>query len=720
MNWTHIFRTGSLSASASLRLMAAMAITILMPVAMIFPAATGALMQLENNPLLPLQLEMATHDGISPRPKTGLPPDDDLVAREAEFLGIMRDDLRQGRLDRIAVIAPALSRLLPAHSEGRAFECLAMAAAGDLGGARRIRAELPAAAAEFATWLDCCDALIALKSGSLDAAGDAAQRATGREPGHPYPWNVLGRVQLEAGDLRGAITSFETALARNPDFIPARINRAALLLSLKDPTSAASEFRRVLEQSPNEHAARSGLAHALSEAGDRKSAIAEFRKVLKAQPGDLQSLTAIATALLESEDYAEARRAGERLRNAGHAQAGQFLAKVAIHAGDPAEARRELDLLPPDAPEVEILGVYCRIAARDLDGALDDIERLIARDPSAFGPLVTRAALLPLLDKEGPPVTDFESERDPARLSLVGLLQGVTHGAKMRWDECWKELSEAKNVLEGFSITGLNRSPADGAVVAAELPPIGMGILLQAQGMNLLAEGFYRDALQINPDSTLANYLIGAQQLATENRSQALPMLRASLEKSPDYFPALYLLGELHMLAGDAKSAEDCFERANRVEATPAIRFKLGVLCEATGRMDEAEAHYRSHLAAYPDFYAALNQLAWLLVQRETQLDEALELATRANELQPSNASVLDTLGWIHFKQNRPLDAIPFLKASLEVNPDDAGTCHHLGAALAAAGRPAEARVVLERSLQINGDGPVAVAVRQLLEETKP
>ena len=37
-----------------------------------------------------------------------------------------------------------------------------------------------------------------------------------------------------------------------------------------------------------------------------------------------------------------------------------------------------------------------------------------------------------------------------------------------------------------------------------------MGILLQVQGMNVLAEGFYRDALKVNPDSTLANYLVGA------------------------------------------------------------------------------------------------------------------------------------------------------------------------------------------------------------------
>jgi tetratricopeptide (TPR) repeat protein len=185
-------------------------------------------------------------------------------------------------------------------------------------------------------------------------------------------------------------------------------------------------------------------------------------------------------------------------------------------------------------------------------------------------------------------------------------------------------------------------------------------------------------------------------------------------------FSTPILLGELHLLAGDAKAAEEWFVKADSVAATPAIRFKLGVLCEATGRLDEAEAHYRSHLAANPDFYVALNQLAWLLARRETKLDEALQLATRANELQPGNAGVLDTLGWIHFKQGRPLDAIPFLQSSLKVHPGDPGTCYHLGAALVAAGRASEAKAVLERSLQISGDGPDSAAVRQLLEKAKP
>lgn len=694
--------------------------TVSMHAALNFPTASAAPMRWEDNPLLPGRKEMARHDGLGPRTTITLPPDDQLVARQTEYLTTMREDLRQGRLDRISVIAPALARLLPDHTESRAFECLALAAAGDPDGARRSRPKSSTPTPEAATLLDCCDALIALRSGQPEAAGTAALRATGRDPGHPYPWNVLGRAQLATGDARGAAQSFETALERNPGFIPARINRASLLLSQGDSVSAASEFRRALGLAPNDHAARRGLARALAEAGDRKSAISELRKVVEAAPRDMDSIAALASLLLEDGDHAGARLAGERLRDSGEAGAGQFLAKVAIHAGNPVEARRELDLIPPDAPDVDILGVYCSIAARDFEEALDRVERVIARDPSAFGPKATRAALLPILGKDGTSAEEFRNEQDPARRALAGLLQGISYGARERWQDCWKQLAAAPGVLEGFSITGLERSPAAGAVVAAELPPLGMGILLQVQGMNLLAEGFYRDALKLNPHSTLANYLIAALQLGTSDRSRALPGLQASLEKSPDYYPSLYLLGELHMLGGDAKAAEEWFTKADRISPTPAIRLKLGILCESTGRLEEAEAHYRSHLDSNPEFYVALNQLAWLLTRRETRLDEALELATRANALKPGNASVLDTLGWIHFKQGRPLEAIPYLESSLEIHAGDPGSCYHLGASLVAAGRRDEARTFLKKSLQLSADGPDSTAVRQLLEEIQP
>ena len=41
--------------------------------------------------------------------------------------------------------------------------------------------------------------------------------------------------------------------------------------------------------------------------------------------------------------------------------------------------------------------------------------------------------------------------------------------------------------------------------------------------------------------------------------------------------------------------------------------------------------------------------MAWFLAKRGEKLEYALELARRADELNPGNISINDTLGWIYF-----------------------------------------------------------------------
>ncbi len=48
---------------------------------------------------------------------------------------------------------------------------------------------------------------------------------------------------------------------------------------------------------------------------------------------------------------------------------------------------------------------------------------------------------------------------------------------------------------------------------------------------------------------------------------------------------------------------------------------------------------------------ASLNNLAWILADLRKKPDEALPLATKAEQLAPSSPEVLDTLGWIQYRR---------------------------------------------------------------------
>lgn len=91
-----------------------------------------------------------------------------------------------------------------------------------------------------------------------------------------------------------------------------------------------------------------------------------------------------------------------------------------------------------------------------------------------------------------------------------------------------------------------------------------------------------------------------------------------------------------------------------------------------------AANHYEQVIAKQPNNVAALNNLAWLL--REDNKSRALELATRARELAPESAAVLDTYGWVLHLSGRHSEAKPVIEKALSLAPDSAEIQAHLEA----------------------------------------
>jgi len=85
---------------------------------------------------------------------------------------------------------------------------------------------------------------------------------------------------------------------------------------------------------------------------------------------------------------------------------------------------------------------------------------------------------------------------------------------------------------------------------------------------------------------------------------------------------------------------------------------------------DEAEKQFRSVLKADPDNAGALNYLGYMLADRNVRLDEAQQLISKAVDLEPENGAYLDSLGWVHFRQNRLDQAADELRQALDSRSD--------------------------------------------------
>ena len=77
----------------------------------------------------------------------------------------------------------------------------------------------------------------------------------------------------------------------------------------------------------------------------------------------------------------------------------------------------------------------------------------------------------------------------------------------------------------------------------------------------------------------------------------------------------------------------------------------VGMLLYMQGKLDDAKAAYEKVLAIDPKSPAAANNLAQIYVDRNENLDVALQLAQTAKAGLPNSHEVDDTLGWIYYKK---------------------------------------------------------------------
>lgn len=107
-------------------------------------------------------------------------------------------------------------------------------------------------------------------------------------------------------------------------------------------------------------------------------------------------------------------------------------------------------------------------------------------------------------------------------------------------------------------------------------------------------------------------------------------------------------LGEAYLQDKDLENAEAQFKAATRdsLEGWPRlawVRYQRGDL---PGAQSALETYVERRGPAAEDAAAAdaLNNLAWILYERKTELDRAESLARRAHRLAPGNREYLDTL----------------------------------------------------------------------------
>jgi tetratricopeptide (TPR) repeat protein len=141
------------------------------------------------------------------------------------------------------------------------------------------------------------------------------------------------------------------------------------------------------------------------------------------------------------------------------------------------------------------------------------------------------------------------------------------------------------------------------------------------------------------------------------------------------------------------------------------LRYAKASLSEEHGQVAAALRELKSVAALRPTDPAALNAYGYTLADNRRQLSVARRLIERAHAAAPRNASILDSLGWVLFRQGHSEEALPYLNAAY-ADDHDGDVAAHLGEVLWQLGRRSDAERIWSDANKAGSDNHLVNATR--------
>jgi outer membrane biogenesis lipoprotein LolB len=137
---------------------------------------------------------------------------------------------------------------------------------------------------------------------------------------------------------------------------------------------------------------------------------------------------------------------------------------------------------------------------------------------------------------------------------------------------------------------------------------------------------------------------------------------------------------------------------------------------EKVGRLDVMEKSLREILRKNPNDVNALNALGYSLADRNLKLSEAFALISKAHQLSPKDAFILDSLGWVNFRLGKNALALEQLQQAFNLSPQ-ADIAAHEGEVLWAMNRKTEAEEIWRQGQKLDTNNPT---LQETLKRLKP
>ncbi len=473
----------------------------------------------------------------------------------------------------------------------------------------------------------------------------------------------LSRLCLTRKKPAEALAPLEEYLALPPDpgapeTLKAKNAVAEIQLSLREVETAERYVDEVLEEDPANTEAHYTKGRIYLLRGDGENAVSALRTTVDAKPEFIPGYLRLAEAHMLNREF---NLANDTLQRALKAD--------------------------PESREVRRALARVLMEKKDPEGAVSQLREAIEAHPGDPALRADLGDLFLAMKAFGPAEQQYAEIKRMAPASPLGYVR------MSRWRKVQGDGAGAVEEMEQAY-----RLDPQAPVLLASLVKLYLEEDRHDQALSLCNERIEKDARD-----ALAYSVLGQIRAARREYEKAEAAFRKAIEIRPDWPAPQKDLAKLYLVQGKRDEALAKYEAA--LEANPedfSLYLVLGQLYEQTGDFPGAIRVYDRALEKTPGSWVVMNNLASILSDHSDSsedLKRALSLAQEAVRLNPEEAALLDTLGWIHFKMGETERAFGLIERAVSQGSGNPVLHYHMGVVLDAAGRREEAREQLEKAL---------------------
>lgn len=474
---------------------------------------------------------------------------------------------------------------------------------------------------------------------------------------------------------------------------------------LQEKNKALSYLQKAVEKDPNNYYYNMMLASLNREMDQKEQAIDIYKSILETHPDKIDVFMALAEAYNDNGDLEKAIEVLDEL---------------------------EQNVGMREAITLNKFRLYSMLSEQEK--AFDEIESIIEKNPDNLDYIILLGDLYMQDNQLEKSIEQYEKVKtiDPNLPSLV--LSMVNY-----YEKTGKPELAQKEIRQALT------NPMFEVDVKLQLLTRYISLLQSYKTDTKVVNPLFTTLFDQHPHNAQLNFLYGSVLLLQENEAEAMKqfelyttaepenpagweqMLRIALPDSLDkvisitenalkYLPNEY---QFYFYLGASKYQQEKYQEALNVfeegleamgEETPPMKSdfygQVGDLNYHLGNKEVAFENYEKALKLNPQNLGVLNNYSYFLSVNGEKLDRAEQMSGITVKAEPTNATFLDTYGWVLFKQGAYTMAKIYIENAVKYSEDDpsAEVLEHYGDVLYKVGEKEEALEQWKKAKELGGD----------------